>query len=472
VTWGDGSGPADATVTGPVDPTPLEPCEYSVAAGHTYALPGSYTLTVDASGGGDPGSATGVVKVADAPIAAGADGGLSGVAGQSLSDVVGTFTAQNTLAPATYYSATVSWGDGSEASASVAAGQSPGQLAVSAQHAYRVAGDYVATVTLTDGDGETSSLEDYIDETDPGVVGGAPVPLLARDGQPLDGPIAQFSTPDTAAPATYYAATIDWGDGSSSAGKIVATGVPGSFRVDARHVYRTAGTMNAVVRVTDGDHESITMSEPVTIDLVSGQLGSVYAPTIQAQQSEQFIGPVMDFGYRGGSAADLRATVHWGDGQTTGANVVELTANPIYGDLYDVDSDHTYTRAGTYQLTVTVRAVDGYELTLPAKVVVAAQSSAHFTLPLDDVRFSPDALGATLTCPSVRVRSGLATLAATYFIIPGHHSATIDLPIYTSQLVALGIHGRTKLQLDAVGLDPSRGRSLIGRVTVVHRFPG
>jgi hypothetical protein len=65
----------------------------------------------------------------------------------------------------------------------------------------------------------------------------------------LSGPIAQFTEPGIqATPPTDYTARIDWGDHASSTGR-VRRAQSGSYLIDARHVYRAAGSYNISVEI-------------------------------------------------------------------------------------------------------------------------------------------------------------------------------------------------------------------------------
>jgi hypothetical protein len=78
--------------------------------------------------------------------------------------------------------------------------------------------------------------------------------LLGTAGSVVSGQVATFSDPsDRAAPAANYSPTVDWGDGSKSAGKAVAA-TGGGYRVIASHAYGRAGiyTMSVTVRAKFG----------------------------------------------------------------------------------------------------------------------------------------------------------------------------------------------------------------------------
>ena len=65
--------------------------------------------------------------------------------------------------------------------------------------------------------------------------------------------VATITDPNTSATPSAYSATINWGDGSSSAGTI--TGGNGTFNVVGSHSYATAGTFPVAVTITSVGHE-------------------------------------------------------------------------------------------------------------------------------------------------------------------------------------------------------------------------
>ena len=67
-------------------------------------------------------------------------------------------------------------------------------------------------------------------------------------GSTVGGTVATITDPNTSATAAAYSATINWGDGSSSAGTI--TGGNGSFKVTDTHAYSAGGSYPIAVTIT------------------------------------------------------------------------------------------------------------------------------------------------------------------------------------------------------------------------------
>ena len=83
-----------------------------------------------------------------------------------------------------------------------------------------------------------------------GILSGSAAPMSGTEGTALNNvQVASFSTVFTADTAATFTATIDWGDGSGSAGAI--TGSAGNFGVGGSHTYADEGTFNFTVTVTN-----------------------------------------------------------------------------------------------------------------------------------------------------------------------------------------------------------------------------
>jgi len=80
----------------------------------------------------------------------------------------------------------------------------------------------------------------------------------APEGSIFSGPVARFTDPDTSTTASEYAATINWGDGSSSSGRIAGSGA--NFSVSGTHRYADVGSFGVVVTITDVDNSSNTVT--------------------------------------------------------------------------------------------------------------------------------------------------------------------------------------------------------------------
>lgn len=107
-----------------------------------------------------------------------------------------------------------------------------------------------ASVTLQNGTTEHASATKT---WDPLIIAKGTT-VSGRAGKPLTATVATFSDPDSAATASEYSATINWGDGTSSTGSI--SGSAGSFSVTGTHTYKKGGSYTITVTITDTDTPS------------------------------------------------------------------------------------------------------------------------------------------------------------------------------------------------------------------------
>jgi hypothetical protein len=148
IDWGDGTASA-ATLTMIRGTTTCD-----ITATHTYPEEGTYTTTVGVTVGTQPPmSATATATVADAALSLAARS-LSGVAGNTTSDVVASLQDDGGLESPSQYAVTINWGDGQSSAGTIAANGD-----VSGSHTCTAPGAYVAMVAVTDDGGQSVSTE-------------------------------------------------------------------------------------------------------------------------------------------------------------------------------------------------------------------------------------------------------------------------------------------------------------------------
>jgi hypothetical protein len=279
VKWGDGSTPqtlgtanlAIVTNTGVSNLV-------SVAASHTYAEAGTYSiqviLTSNGSNGTDSPFATTVSAAASTAVIADAD--LSSVSATVLTNVAGTpitplttlvqFADANPTAPevsiATEYSALIDWGDGSPMSLGVVT--QPGGVGTTFQvggnHTYTNAGSYTIRVLVTDDDGELVNLTNTVTVTAPvvppptGVQGALDICLndmVVRRKHTLNYVANFFDENAAGLAASTFTATINWGEKNAptTTATVTKVGTTSQYNVLATHVYRKSGKYNAVLNI-------------------------------------------------------------------------------------------------------------------------------------------------------------------------------------------------------------------------------
>ncbi|WP_024480883.1 PKD domain-containing protein [Cellulophaga baltica] len=372
---------------------------------HTFTTAGTYTVTLTVTDDGTPAlnsTDTITIIVTDAnqaPTAVATSDITSGEVSLAVQ-----FTGDTSSDPDSGDVLTYAWdfGDGSTATTA------------NPSHTFTIAGTYDVTLTVTDdGTPALSSSEVTITITVNTPANQAPTAVASSDVTSGEASLdVQFtgdtsSDPDAGDVLTY---AWDFGDGSTAT------------TANPAHTFTTAGTYDVTLTVTDDGTPALSSSE-VTITI------TVTAPANQAPtavaSSDVTSGEVsLDVQFTGDTSSDPDAgdvlTYAWdfGDGTTA------TTANPA----------HTFTTAGTYDVTLTVTddgipALSSSEMTITI-TVNAPTNQAPMALPdlftvienspnntLDVLDNDSDADGTVLTIIAVD-----APINGTATIVPGGQS--------------------------------------------------
>src|SRR5262249_40028773 len=124
--------------------------------------------------------------------------------------------------------------------------------------------------------------------------------------------VATFTDPGGPEGLAHYAATIDWGDGSSSAGTIA--GNKGGFTRKGGHNYAEEGTKAITTTVSHDAAPDATATSTATIDdpAVVATGGFAFSAVEGSLSAAQTVATFTDPG--GAEAlADYAATIDWGD---------------------------------------------------------------------------------------------------------------------------------------------------------------
>jgi hypothetical protein len=336
---------------------------------------------------------------------------------------VASFTAADPNAPASAFTATIDWGDGSSSPGTVVGAD--GSFTVQGGHAYAEEGSYALRVTVTSSQGATS-LDGFVTVAENDVLAAQPPTIEATQNTSFSGVVARFIDSDLVSPASDFSAGIDWGDGTSSPG--IVSGSNGSFTVSGTHSYALAGKLPIGVTLSDdgaGTASAVATGSALVVSPAALQLG-VTDPTLQA--FADFIGPFLQ-GMIGVSteriglfstipatedvaltlpnvlgdvplppdipdvaltsmpvatfidtnpadtADDFIALINWGDGTTTAGTVLLAGADDvtipvvgvtIHGSAFVVFGTHTYARASASEILSVgiIRTTDDYSGTL------------------------------------------------------------------------------------------------------------
>ena len=282
---------------------------------------------------------------------------VSAVEGNPFIGVVANFTDDNVFSQPGDYTATIDWGDGSPTTTgTVLAGNTLGSYIVEvgllptdsnakvyteetggADHPQ----PFNITVTIAENDGDTSVTAD-------GFANVADAPLLPGVGIPVTGtidagyaiaanPFTVATFVDTNADATPSdfvtdgqsgVALVDWGDGSTSLGKVVDNGpVSGgeSFAVQDDHTYLKGGTFEIKISITDIGGKTTSATSNVVVNALHATVVNV-----SAVEGNTFTGVVANFtdDNTTATASDFTAAINWG-GAGTGSSLSILPGNGV-----------------------------------------------------------------------------------------------------------------------------------------------
>jgi hypothetical protein len=161
---------------------------------------------------------------------------------------------------------------------------------------------------------------------------------------------ATFSDPGSPDPAGSFTASIDWGDGTTTAGS-VAGSAGGVFTVTGTHTYADEGPFTELTSVSEPSVNFTTGGSAggqVTVAEADSLSGS--GVTISSTEGQSFSGSVATFTDTNPAAvaADFTASIDWGDGTTTTGSVAGGNGT------FTVSGSHTYADEGSYTTSVTL----------------------------------------------------------------------------------------------------------------------
>ncbi len=306
--------------------------------------------------------------VFDAPLAA-TGTSLTASLGSALSGVVANFRDASPLGTASQFSAAIDWGDGTSSAGSIGTNLD-GSFAVSGTHTYVAAGSDSVTVTILDVAGATATAVSTA-EIAGGSLTASGTTITATAAASFTAAIATFLEANGSGQAT-FTATVDWGDGISSAGTISANGNSG-FSVRGTHTYGREATksITVVIHGTDGTNATATSQA----DVADAPLTSA-GDSIAATAAIGFTGQVATFSDPdpNGTAADFAATINWGDGTSSAGGIAESA-----GGGFAVSGMHTYARDGHFNVVVDIDDVGGAVTSATSSAAVTPTASATST---------------------------------------------------------------------------------------------
>jgi len=325
IEWGDGTSSAGTIAASGKG--------FAVTGTHTYAAGGVFVMKVTIKDvGGSKAVAEGSAKVASEVVAF----TIEATEGSPFSGKLLTAACKVLGTP------TVEWGDGGKSNATVKGEE------ISGTHTYVEAGTYSGTLVYEDECGAYKvPFQAKIADAPLSATGET---FHATAGTQFKGTVATFTDANPDGKVSEYTASIEWGDGASSAGTIAAAGK--GFAVTGTHTYAAAGVYATKVTIKDvgGSKATATGSAKVA--------SGVVAFTIEATEGSPFSGKLLT------AACKVLGTptVEWGDGGKSNATVK--------GE--EISATHTYVEAGTYDGSVSYEDECGtYKVPFQAKVADA-----------------------------------------------------------------------------------------------------
>jgi len=363
IVWGDGATDT-GTITGSAG-------NFQVSGSHTYleetTAPFKVTFADDAPGTAST-SATASLVVADAPLTV-TPATFSSTEHSTFTGSVATFTDADPHGTLADYKATIDWGDGTTGSGTVAS-NGGGGYSVTGTHSYTEGGSFNVGVLVNDQGGASAGAISTANIADFPLHATAAASIQGSEGSMFRGTVATFTDadPDGGSLGEYHV-SIDWGDGTTSAGTVSGAG---PYTVTGSHTFADESTgVKAVITDAGGATASATTAATVAeADSLAGT-GSSGA----AHAGETLSGTLATFTdtYTGNSASDFTAAVVWGDGATTAGTVAGS------GGSFTVSGSHVYSNSGTFSARV-VLADDAPGTATATATYTARISPATITL--------------------------------------------------------------------------------------------
>jgi PKD repeat protein len=258
--------------------------------------------------------------------------------------------------------------DGSIVSYSWNFGDGASSTLANPQHAYNAAGNYTATLTVTDNGGLTNNASVAIT-----VTVSNPPPVAVASASPASGnaPLkVNFTGSNSSDPDGSIASYVwNFGDGASS-----------TMLANPQHTYDNAGNFTATLTVTD--NHGLSSSASVAITAIAS--ANNQPPVAVASASPTSGTAPLTVNFTGANSSDPDGSIisyawNFGDGASA------TTANP----------PHTYNTAGNYTATLTVTDNGGLTQSATVMIKVSASSGgnqppvATISLPIANASFAP-----------------------------------------------------------------------------------
>ena len=243
------------------------------------------------------------------------------------------------------------------------------------------------TTSITDTDGSATIGSGRASTTATSALTVADAPLSASGASTITGTegatisnatTATFTDADPNGVVADYVASINWGDGTSSAGVISASGT--SFVVKGSHAYTEEGSYTAVTTITDTDGGAIApgraqATASTAVNVADAPLSALSVPAIAFVEGTALTSittATFTDADPNEVVGDYVASINWGDGSASNSMMIVKTGSGRPGeDARLLEEDYTITT----QITDTDGAVIPINIRSTASAVAQANVS-------------------------------------------------------------------------------------------------
>ncbi|HTD23143.1 MAG TPA: hypothetical protein VK738_10845 [Terriglobales bacterium] len=346
---------------------------FAVIGNHTYAEEGNSTVTVtlhripDNSDNSDHVATPSTATVKDAPLTAGASSPGNCTEGAVCNLTVAAFTDADPNGVVSDYTATITWGDGTSSSPGTIVANGTGGFNVSGSHVYAEEGSYTVSTRVADSGGSAVTANISMTVADALLSALGTSPANCTEGAVCNLTVATFTDADPSGTLSDYAATINWGDGTSLSPGTIAANMSGGFNVIGSHVYAEEGSYTVGTHVADTGGSTANMSISVSVtDAALSASGTTVNATEGTLVSNTVMATFTDADPNG-VVSDYTAIINWGDGTPSSSGTI--VANGTGG--FNVVGSHVYAEEGNYTAKITVMDVGGAKASANTSVSVA-----------------------------------------------------------------------------------------------------
>jgi hypothetical protein len=252
------------------------------------------------------------------------------------------------------YTASVNWGDGQTSTAQITQ-QPDGSFAVTGSHDYTAAGVWNVDVTLTDNAGNSDDAYlTAISQASPLTSTASPdtsASLGDNSGLSL-GSFYDLNPSDL----SDYAVSINWGDGTTSAGTVTQDSDGVSFDVSGSHNYASTGNMAVSYTVTKNDDPSSTLTASETISVTDPNavqpqptFSNLNAAQSYLTSTTSVISGTLATFTATADPSTCSASIEWGDGTTSTGQIIQQPDGS-----YAITGSHDYGTTGVWSIDVTL----------------------------------------------------------------------------------------------------------------------